>query len=92
MNGIETPSTHSQWDQSLGEELANSISHGLGLLAALIGAPILMLAAWRNGDRLFFIGAMVFTAAMIASLRLKIEPDESIMRASDTGESGEARI
>ena len=54
-----------KWDQSLGEELANSISHGLGLVAALIGAPILVLAAWRGGDRFFFVGAVVFSAAML---------------------------
>lgn len=60
------PSCHdSKWDQSLGEELANSISHGLGLIAALIGAPILMLAAWRGGDRLFFLGTAVFAGAML---------------------------
>jgi hemolysin III len=54
-----------KWDQSLGEELANSISHGLGLIAGLIGAPILMFAAWRGGDRFFIIGAAVFSAAML---------------------------
>lgn len=55
----------SKWDQSLGEELANSISHGLGLVAALIGAPLLMVAAWRGGDRYFFCGVAVFAAAML---------------------------
>ena len=54
-----------RWDQSLGEEIANSISHGLGLIAAAIGAPILMLAAWRGGDRLYFVGAAVFAAAIL---------------------------
>ena len=54
-----------KWDQSLGEELANSISHGLGLLAALIGAPLLMVAAWHGGDRFFFAGVAVFAAAML---------------------------
>ena len=62
---MESPATDPKWDQSLGEELANSISHGLGLLAALVGAPILMVAAWRGGDRLFFVGAAVFTTAML---------------------------
>lgn len=57
--------TDPKWDQSLGEELANSISHGLGLLAALIGAPLLMVAAWRGGDRFFFAGVAVFAAAML---------------------------
>ncbi len=31
--------------QSTGEELANGISHGIGLLGAIIGTPILLLAA-----------------------------------------------
>lgn len=65
MNATNPPFHDSKWDQSLGEELANSISHGLGLIAALIGAPILMLAAWRGGDRLFFLGTAVFAGAML---------------------------
>ena len=65
MRAIRSPQDDSKWDQSLGEELANSISHGLGLIAGLIGAPILMFAAWRGGDRFFFIGAAVFSAAML---------------------------
>ena len=65
MNAIESARHDPRWDQSLGEELANSISHGVGLVAALIGAPILMFAAWRGGDRFFFIGTAVFTAAML---------------------------
>jgi len=65
MSVIESPCNDPRWDQSFGEELANCISHGLGLLAALIGAPVLMVAAWQGGDRFFFIGAAVFTAAML---------------------------
>lgn len=65
MRAIRSHCNDPKWDQSLGEELANSISHGLGLVAGLIGAPILMFAAWRGGDRYFFIGAAVFTAAML---------------------------
>ena len=65
MDLIESPCHDPKWDQSLGEELANSISHGLGLIAALIGAPILMLAAWRGGDRLFFLGTTIFSGAML---------------------------
>lgn len=38
MSVLESPASDPKWDQSLGEELANSISHGLGLVAALIGA------------------------------------------------------
>lgn len=65
MSGIPSPCNDPKWDQSLGEELANSISHGLGLLAGLLGAPLLMVAAWRGGDRFFFTGTVVFTAAML---------------------------
>ncbi len=65
MNAIESARHDPRWDQSLGEELANCISHGVGLVAALIGAPILMFAAWRHGDRFFFIGTAVFAAAML---------------------------
>jgi len=51
--------------QSPREELANSISHGIGLLAALIGAPILLLAAFHRGSTGFFIGTIVFTVTML---------------------------
>ena len=65
MNATNSPLHDSKWDQSLGEDVANSVSHGLGLLAALIGGPILLVAAWRGGDRYFFIGTVVFIAAML---------------------------
>ena len=38
-----------RWTQSRGEELANSVSHGIGLVAALIGTPVLLLAALDAG-------------------------------------------
>jgi hemolysin III len=65
MNATESSRHDPKWDQSFGEELANSVSHGLGLLAALIGGPVLMAAAWRGGDRYFFIGTAVFIATML---------------------------
>ncbi len=65
MSDFLSPPDDPKWDQSLGEELANSISHGLGLLAALVGAPLLLVEAWRGGDRYFFIGVAVFATAML---------------------------
>lgn len=53
------------WNQSLGEEIANSISHGVGLVAAAVGAPVLLYAAWHRGSLPFLIGAAVFTATML---------------------------
>ncbi|HEU5238191.1 MAG TPA: hypothetical protein VFU37_13730, partial [Pyrinomonadaceae bacterium] len=43
------------------EEFANSISHGIGFVAALIGTPILLFAALNHGSPGFFIGVIVFT-------------------------------
>src|SRR5213594_2984529 len=51
--------------QSAGEELANSISHGMGFIAALVGTPILLLAALQCGSARFFIGTIVFTSTML---------------------------
>lgn len=47
---------------SRGEELANSISHGIGFLAAVIGAPFLLLAAQHHGGMRSFLGMGVFAA------------------------------
>ena len=54
-----------KWTQSAGEEMANSISHGFGLLAALIGAPILLVAAWERGSPYFVAGAAVYAATIL---------------------------
>ena len=54
-----------KWTQSTGEELANSISHGIGLVGAMIGTPILLLAAFHHGSISFLIGTIVFTVTML---------------------------
>jgi len=51
--------------QSPGEEIANSISHGIGVLAALVGTPFLVMHAARHGDAGFIVGTIVFSASMI---------------------------
>ena len=50
--------------QSFGEEIANSISHGTGFLAALIALPVLVLSAMRHGTSAI-IGAVVFGVTMV---------------------------
>lgn len=50
--------------QSLGEEIANSVSHGVALLAAIVGAPFLIIAA-RDFGAANVVGASVFAATMI---------------------------
>ena len=51
--------------QSLGEEIANSVSHGVGLLVALIAAPVLVIDALQRGDTAGIVGASVFAATMV---------------------------
>ncbi len=50
--------------QSLGEEIANSLSHGAGVIAAIAGAPVLIVAATRMGAT-SVVGATVFATTMI---------------------------
>lgn len=52
-------------NQPLREEVANSISHGLGLVLAIVAVPILVLAAVRAGSIHFIVGASVFGGTMI---------------------------
>ena len=47
---------------SRGEEIANSVSHGVGFLAALAATPFLVIAAARRGDSVAIVGASVFAA------------------------------
>ncbi|HKS11022.1 MAG TPA: hemolysin III family protein [Pyrinomonadaceae bacterium] len=50
---------------SAGEEIANSISHGLGLILALVALPVLIVSAMRVGSTHFMVGASVFGATMV---------------------------
>ena len=47
------------------EELANTISHGLGLVLALVAVPILIAAAIRSGNFHFTVGVSVFGGTMV---------------------------
>jgi len=47
------------------EEAANSISHGLGLLLAIVAVPILVIEAVRLGSVQFTVGVCVFGATLI---------------------------
>src|SRR5436305_8527895 len=65
MNVVDKSLALPRWTQSAGEELANSISHGIGFLGAMIGTPILLLAAFRHGSISFLIGTIIFTGTML---------------------------
>ena len=50
---------------TLGEEIANSISHGIGLLLALLATPVLVMAALRYVNAWNAVGVSVFAASMV---------------------------
>jgi hemolysin III len=47
------------------EEIANTISHGLGLILALVAVPILIAEAMRAGNFRFTVGVTVFGGTMV---------------------------
>ena len=52
--------------QSRVEEIANSISHGVGFGGALfVGIPVLMVHAATRGDGPFIVGAGIFSATIV---------------------------
>jgi len=51
--------------QTLGEEIANSVSHGIGTLAAAISIPVLVVTAVRHGTVADIVGVSIFGAAMV---------------------------
>ncbi len=50
---------------SFGEEIANSVSHGFGLIASLVATPFLIVNAAKHGGTAI-VGASVFAGTMIA--------------------------
>jgi hemolysin III len=51
--------------QSVAEEIANCISHGIGLVAAIAGVPLLVLSALERGTGFALAGALVFGIALV---------------------------
>lgn len=51
--------------QSTTEERANSLSHGIGLILALVAAPVLLVATARQGTALNIVGAGVYAATLV---------------------------
>jgi hemolysin III len=65
MNAIDESLPLRKGTQSAGEEVANGISHGIGLVGAIIGTPILLLAALHHSNIPFLIGTIIFTTTML---------------------------
>jgi hemolysin III len=60
-----TASDTSKREQSRNEEIINSISHGIGLLAAIVGAPILIIHAAHIGEVGYIVGTSIFASTAI---------------------------
>ena len=65
MNAIDESLPLPIWTQSVGDEVANCISHGIGLVGAMIGTPILLLTALHHSNIPFLIGTIIFTTTML---------------------------
>jgi hemolysin III len=65
MDGMSTLVELPKRRQSAGEEIANSVSHGLGLIAGALAAPVLIVAAVRRGDPGLIVGASLFAATIV---------------------------
>lgn len=51
--------------QSRGEEIANSVSHAVALIAALLASPILITSAVKLGSPAGIVGSSVFALTMV---------------------------
>src|SRR5688500_15537030 len=51
--------------QTLGEEIANAVTHGAGLLASIAALPVLILAALNRQDVWQIVGGAVFGATLV---------------------------
>ena len=82
MLGVTHAPSSRPW--SRGEEIANSVSHGIGLLAALIGVPVLLAEAARRGDPQSVVRTAVFGLAILlvylASTLFHALPDGRVKR------------
>jgi hemolysin III len=62
---VEVPAARVRRPQSVGEEIANSVSHGVGLVAALVATPFLIAHAARTANRSFLLGTSVFATTSV---------------------------
>ncbi|MDL2285826.1 hemolysin III family protein [Desulfococcaceae bacterium OttesenSCG-928-F15] len=51
--------------QTMGEEIANSISHGMGFLFAIAVFPVLMVVTAEKGNAWNIVGASIFASSMV---------------------------
>lgn len=50
---------------TLGEEIVNSATHGLGLLLSIVGATVLVISSWAYGDPYYIIGCSIYGSTLV---------------------------
>lgn len=60
-----TQKAHNIREYTLGEEVANSITHGIGALLAIAAIPILVVIAVNSGGGVALFAALVYTITML---------------------------
>lgn len=65
ISNTAAPSLRDERPQTWGEELANTISHGIGFLLAVASLPVLVHFAAVRGSAVNVVAASVFSATMI---------------------------
>ena len=65
MSAADTTTPRPNRPQSLGEEIASSITHGLGLAGSIVVLPFLIMAASRDGDAWRVTSAVIFGVSLI---------------------------
>ncbi|HEY0242320.1 MAG TPA: hemolysin III family protein [Gemmatimonadaceae bacterium] len=50
---------------ALGERIANSVTHGVGLAASLVALPLLVVSSLQRGDALHVTGATIFGVSLV---------------------------
>jgi len=63
--GTQDVNRESMRKQTRGEEIANSISHGAGLVAAIVATPFLVLHGVHSGNSGYLVGVCIFAATML---------------------------
>ena len=64
-DGMRSPGAVKHRNQSPAEEFTNSVSHGLGLIAALVGTPYLIIHSIQYESMGFLVGISVFCLTII---------------------------
>ena len=65
LNKLPLSLENAEREQSRKEEIINSLSHGIGLFAAIAGTPVLMVHAARHGEMGYIVGSSIFALTMI---------------------------